>query len=74
MLVFYQVNRGFQTRGPRTKLHMRCTQRLMGLFKEARLEQLPKDNNSEPDALAKLGSQKDATLLGGNTPGDSETS
>lgn len=36
----------------------------MGLLKEARLDQLPRDSNSEADALAKLGSQKDATLLG----------
>lgn len=64
MLVVYQVNGGFQARGPRTELYMKCTQRLMSLFREARLEQLPRNGNEEADALAKLGSQKEATLLG----------
>lgn len=57
MLMVYQVNGGFQARGPRTELYMRCTQRLMGLLKEARLEPLPRGSNSEADGLAKLGSQ-----------------
>ncbi|XP_074337100.1 uncharacterized protein LOC141674277 [Apium graveolens] len=33
-LVVNKVNGGFQARGPRTELYLRCTQRLIGRFKE----------------------------------------
>ncbi|XP_074351754.1 uncharacterized protein LOC141690876 [Apium graveolens] len=56
-LVVNQVNGGFQARGPRTELYLRCTQRLIGMFKEVRLECVPREKNSNADALAKMGSQ-----------------
>ncbi|XP_074337018.1 uncharacterized protein LOC141674193 [Apium graveolens] len=63
-LVVNQVNGGFQARGPRTELYLRCTQRLIGMFKEVRLECVPWEKNSNADALAKMGSQQEAVLLG----------
>ncbi|XP_074327932.1 uncharacterized protein LOC141665845 [Apium graveolens] len=58
-LVVNQVNGGFQARGPRTELYLRCTQRLIGMFKEVRLECVPWEKNSNADALAKMGSQQE---------------
>ncbi|XP_074342690.1 uncharacterized protein LOC141680333 [Apium graveolens] len=63
-LVVNQVNGGFQVRGPRTELYLRCTQCLIGMFKEVRLECVPREKNSNADALAKMGSQREAVLLG----------
>ncbi|XP_074346603.1 uncharacterized protein LOC141685400 [Apium graveolens] len=63
-LVVNQVNGGFQARGPRTELYLRCAQRLIGMFKEVRLECVPREKNSNADALAKMGSQQEAVLLG----------
>ncbi|XP_074346484.1 uncharacterized protein LOC141685270 [Apium graveolens] len=63
-LVVNQVNGGFQARGPRTELYLRCTQRLIGMFKEVRLVCVPREKNSNADALAKMGSQQEAVLLG----------
>ncbi|XP_074323197.1 uncharacterized protein LOC141660133 [Apium graveolens] len=63
-LVVNQVNGGIQARGPRTELYLRCTQRLITKFKEARLECVSKEKNSNADALAKIGSQMKAVLLG----------
>ncbi|XP_074374125.1 uncharacterized protein LOC141714507 [Apium graveolens] len=63
-LVVNQVNTEFQARGPRTELYLRCTQRLIGMFKEVRLECVPREKNSNADALAKMGSQQEAVLLG----------
>ncbi|XP_074342004.1 uncharacterized protein LOC141679402 [Apium graveolens] len=40
-LVVNQVNGGFQARGPRTELYLRCTQRLTRKFKKVRLECVP---------------------------------
>ncbi|XP_074342823.1 uncharacterized protein LOC141680518 [Apium graveolens] len=57
-LVVNQVNGGFQARGPRTELYFRCTQRLIGMFKEVRLECVPREKNSNADALAKMGRNK----------------
>ncbi|XP_074351804.1 uncharacterized protein LOC141690950 [Apium graveolens] len=54
-LVVNQVNGGFQARGPQTELYLRCTQRLMGSFKEVRLECVPREKNSYVDSLAKMG-------------------
>ncbi|XP_074373910.1 uncharacterized protein LOC141714280 [Apium graveolens] len=56
-LVVNQVNGGFQARGPRTELYLRCTQRLIGKFNDVRLECVPREKNSNADALAKMGSQ-----------------
>ncbi|XP_074378040.1 uncharacterized protein LOC141719561 [Apium graveolens] len=63
-LVVNQVNGGCQARGPRTELYLRCTQRLIGKFKEVRLECVPREKNNNADALAKIGSQQEAVLLG----------
>ncbi|XP_074356378.1 uncharacterized protein LOC141696089 [Apium graveolens] len=63
-LVVNQVNGGFQTRGPRTELYMRCAKRLLGKFSSARLESVPREENSNVDALAKMGSQMDNVRLG----------
>ncbi|XP_074323019.1 uncharacterized protein LOC141659968 [Apium graveolens] len=63
-LVVNQVNGGFQARGPRTELYLRCTQRLIGMFKEVRLECVPREKNNNADALAKMGAQQEAVLLG----------
>ncbi|XP_074368281.1 uncharacterized protein LOC141708514 [Apium graveolens] len=61
-LVVNQVNGGFQARGPRTELYLRCTQRLIGMFKEVRLEYVPREKNNNADALAKMGSQQEAVF------------
>ncbi|XP_074337671.1 uncharacterized protein LOC141674868 [Apium graveolens] len=63
-LVLNQVNGGFQARGPRTELYMRCAQRLLEKFGSARLEGVPREENSNADALAKMGSQMDSIQLG----------
>ncbi|XP_074356266.1 uncharacterized protein LOC141695965 [Apium graveolens] len=63
-LVANQVNGGFQARGPRTELYMRCAKRLLGKFLSARLESVPREENSNADALAKMGSQMDSVQLG----------
>ncbi|XP_074362689.1 uncharacterized protein LOC141702961 [Apium graveolens] len=63
-LVVNQVNGGFQARGPRTELYLRCTQCLIGMFKEFRLECVPWEKNGNADALAKMGSQQEVVLLG----------
>ncbi|XP_074346250.1 uncharacterized protein LOC141685024 [Apium graveolens] len=63
-LVVNQVNGGFQARGPRTKLYLRYTQRLIGRFKEVCLECIPQEKNNNVNVLAKMGSQQEAVLLG----------
>ncbi|XP_074324023.1 uncharacterized protein LOC141660943 [Apium graveolens] len=63
-LVVNQVNGGFQARGPRTELYMRCVQRLLEKFGSARLEGVPRKENSNVDALEKIGSQMDSVQLG----------
>ncbi|XP_074341770.1 uncharacterized protein LOC141679160 [Apium graveolens] len=63
-LVVNQVNGGFQARGPRTELYMRCAQRLLKKISNARLESVPREENSNADALAKMGSQMDSIQLG----------
>ncbi|XP_074327341.1 uncharacterized protein LOC141665260 [Apium graveolens] len=57
------IRGGFQARGPQRDLYMRYSQELMNKFKEVHLEQIPRLENSNFNALAKLGSQKEATLL-----------
>ncbi|XP_074351822.1 uncharacterized protein LOC141690970 [Apium graveolens] len=63
-LVVNQVNGGFQARGPQTELYMRCVQCLLKRFGSARLENVPREENSNADALAKMGSQMDNVQLG----------
>ncbi|XP_074327891.1 uncharacterized protein LOC141665807 [Apium graveolens] len=64
MLVVHQVIGGFQARGPRTKIYLRYLQGLIRKFREVRIEYIPREENSNHDALEKWGSQKEATLLG----------
>ncbi|XP_074328190.1 uncharacterized protein LOC141666099 [Apium graveolens] len=63
-LVANQVNGGFQARGSRTEFHLRYAQHLPWNFKELRLEYVPREKDSNADALAKMGSQQEAVLLG----------
>ncbi|XP_074348627.1 uncharacterized protein LOC141687297 [Apium graveolens] len=63
-LVVNQVNGGFQARGPQMELYLRCTQRLIGKFKEVRMECVPREKNSNVDALEKMGSHQEVVLLG----------
>ncbi|XP_074374495.1 uncharacterized protein LOC141714898 [Apium graveolens] len=63
-LVVNQVNGGFQARGPRTELYMRCAQRLLENFGSVRLEGVLREENSNADTLAKMGSQMDIVQLG----------
>ncbi|XP_074356240.1 uncharacterized protein LOC141695935 [Apium graveolens] len=63
-LVVNQVNGGFQARGPRTELYIRCAQRLLEKFGSARIEGVPREENSKADALEKMGSQMDSIQLG----------
>ena len=64
MLVVGHIRGGFQAHVPRTDLYMRLAQELICKFREVNLEQIPRAENFEADALAKLGSQREATLLG----------
>ena len=68
MLVVGHVRGGFQARGPRTDLYMRLARELMGKFREVNLEQIPRAENAEADALAKLGFAKGSHTSGGDTP------
>ncbi|XP_074374448.1 uncharacterized protein LOC141714851 [Apium graveolens] len=63
-LVVNQVNGGFQARGPRTELYMRCVQHLLRKFGSAKLEGVPREENNNVDVLAKIGSQMDSVTLG----------
>ncbi|XP_074346922.1 uncharacterized protein LOC141685734 [Apium graveolens] len=63
-LVVNQVNGGFQARGPRTELYIRCVQRLFKKFGSTKLEGVPREEISNADAFAKMGSQMDIVLLG----------
>ncbi|XP_074337271.1 uncharacterized protein LOC141674466 [Apium graveolens] len=63
-LVVNQVNGGFQARGPQTELYMRCAHRLLEKFESARLEGVPREENSNAYALAKMGLQMDNIQLG----------
>ncbi|XP_074374821.1 uncharacterized protein LOC141715244 [Apium graveolens] len=64
MLVTHHIGCGWQARGPRTELYLKCAQRIIKLFNEVRVEHISRDENTRVDALAKLGSQREATLLG----------
>lgn len=66
-LAVNQVNEGFQARGPRIEMYMRYTQRLMQKFGKIRFEFVPSEKNSNVDALTKMGSKKEAVLLGSIT-------
>ncbi|XP_074356004.1 uncharacterized protein LOC141695674 [Apium graveolens] len=64
MIVVYQINGGYQAKGPRTELYLKCAQRIIMRFNEVRLELIPRMQNEGVDELAKLGSRREATLLG----------
>ncbi|XP_074356687.1 uncharacterized protein LOC141696445 [Apium graveolens] len=63
-LVVNQVNGGFQARGPRTELYMNGVQRLLEKFGSARLEGVPREENSNANTLANMGLQMDSIQLG----------
>ena len=64
MLVVWHIRGGFQARGPRINLYMRYAQELIEKFREVKLEKIPRAENADADALAKLVSQRDAHMLG----------
>ncbi|XP_074336060.1 uncharacterized protein LOC141673228 [Apium graveolens] len=64
MIVVYQINGGYQAKGPRTELYLKCAQRIITRFNEVRLELIPHGQNEGADELAKLGSRREDTLLG----------
>ncbi|XP_074374200.1 uncharacterized protein LOC141714585 [Apium graveolens] len=55
---------GYQAKGPRTELYLKCAQRIIARFNEVRLELIPRGQNEGADELAKLGSRRESTLLG----------
>ncbi|XP_074351017.1 uncharacterized protein LOC141690198 [Apium graveolens] len=64
MIVVYQINGGYQVKGPRTELYLKCAQRIIARFNEVRLELIPRGQNEGTNELAKLGSRRESTLLG----------
>ncbi|XP_074344614.1 uncharacterized protein LOC141683736 [Apium graveolens] len=64
MIVVYQINGGYQAKGQRIELYLKCVQRIIVRFNEVRLELIPHGQNEGADELAKLGSHREATLLG----------
>ncbi|XP_074370795.1 uncharacterized protein LOC141711956 [Apium graveolens] len=64
MIVVYQINGGYQAKRPRTELYLKCAQRIISRFNEVRLELILRGQNKGADELAKLGSRREATLLG----------
>ncbi|XP_074374537.1 uncharacterized protein LOC141714942 [Apium graveolens] len=64
MIMVYQINGGYQAKGIRIELYLKCAQRIIERFNEARLELIPRGQNEGTDELAKLGSCREATLLG----------
>ncbi|XP_074352598.1 uncharacterized protein LOC141691736 [Apium graveolens] len=58
------INGGYQAKGPRTELYLKCAQRIIARFNEVRLELIPCGQNEGADELAKLGSRRESTLLG----------
>ncbi|XP_074347110.1 uncharacterized protein LOC141685935 [Apium graveolens] len=64
MIVVYQINGEYQAKGPRTELYLKYAQRIIARFNEVRLELIPRGQNKGADELAKLGSHREATLLG----------
>ncbi|XP_074377588.1 uncharacterized protein LOC141719104 [Apium graveolens] len=64
MIVVYQINGGYQAKGPIMELYLKCVQRIIARFNEVRLELIPRGQNEGADKLAKLASRREATLLG----------
>ncbi|XP_074337232.1 uncharacterized protein LOC141674424 [Apium graveolens] len=59
-----KINGGYQAKGPRTELYLKCAQRIIARFNEVRLELIPRGQNEGADELAKLGSCRETTLQG----------
>ncbi|XP_074351694.1 uncharacterized protein LOC141690830 [Apium graveolens] len=59
-----KINGAYQAKGLRTKIYLKCAQRIIARFNEVRLELIPCGQNEGADELAKLGSRREATLLG----------
>ena len=64
MLVVEHIKGGYQAKGPKTAIYLRCVQGLLDQFEEVQVNRVPREFNGDADALAKLASQKDAALLG----------
>nr|XP_017221509.1 PREDICTED: uncharacterized protein LOC108198257 [Daucus carota subsp. sativus] len=64
MLVVEHIKGGYQAKGPKTAMYLQCVQRLLDQFEEVQVNKVPREFNGDADALAKLGSQKEASLLG----------
>ncbi|XP_074350707.1 uncharacterized protein LOC141690028 [Apium graveolens] len=56
MLVVHQVNEGFQARGSQIEMYLRNSQSLIRKFREVRVNQILRGENSNADALEKWGS------------------
>ncbi|XP_074342944.1 uncharacterized protein LOC141680682 [Apium graveolens] len=41
MIVVYQINGGYQAKGPRTEIYLKSAQRIIARFNEVRLELIP---------------------------------
>ncbi|XP_063948153.1 uncharacterized protein LOC135152236 [Daucus carota subsp. sativus] len=64
MLVVEHIKGGYQAKGPKTAIYLRCVQGLLDQFEEVQVNRVPREFNGDADALAKLASQKDPALLG----------
>ncbi|XP_074351895.1 uncharacterized protein LOC141691046 [Apium graveolens] len=64
MSMVYQIKGGYQAKRPGTELYLKCVQSIITRFNEVRLELIPCGKNEGTDELAKLGSCREATLLG----------
>ena len=64
MLVVEHIKGGYQAKGPKTAMYLKCVQRLLDQFEEVQVNKVPREFNGGADALSKLGSQKDVALLG----------
>lgn len=64
MLVTYQLWSGWQARGEQIELYLRCAQRLIKKFNNVKVVHIRREKNQGADVLAKLGSRREATLLG----------
>nr|XP_017225259.1 PREDICTED: uncharacterized protein LOC108201488 [Daucus carota subsp. sativus] len=64
MLVVEHIKGGYQAKGPKMAIYLRCVQGLLDQFEEVQVNRVPREFNGDADALAKLASQKDPALLG----------
>ena len=64
ILVVEHIKGGYQAKGPKTAMYIKCVQGLLDQFEEVQVNKVPREFNGDADALAKLGSQKDVAFLG----------